>query len=83
MVRPRSGSRSTVAGRSIASTSVVIRWWSTGSGPRESRSNQNAEIAVSTRPLSGIGVGRIQSKALIRSVLTISIASPCRPPESR
>jgi hypothetical protein len=26
--------------------------------------------------LSGIGVGRIQSKALIRSVLTMSSASP-------
>jgi hypothetical protein len=60
----------------MASTSVVIRWWATGFGPRPSRSNQNAEIVVSTLPLSGIGVGRVQSKALIRSVLTMSIASP-------
>ena len=37
---------------------------------------QKAEIAVSTLPLSGMGVGRIQSKALIRSVLTMSIAGP-------
>jgi hypothetical protein len=36
----------------------------------------NREIAVSTLPLSGIGDGRIQSKALIRSVLTITSASP-------
>ncbi len=35
-------------------------------------SNQKALICVSTRPLSGIPVGRTQSKALIRSVLTSS-----------
>ena len=75
--RPRSGPRSTPAGSPIASTSVVIRWWGTGRGPLKSQSNQWLEMAVSTRPLSGIGVGRIQSKALIRSVETISIrASP-------
>ena len=34
-----------------------------------SRSNQKAEICVSTRPLSGMPVGKTQSKALRRSVL--------------
>ena len=37
-----------------------------------SRWNQNWLICVSTRPLSGIPVGSTQSKALMRSVLTIS-----------
>ena len=36
------------------------------------RSYQWSEHAVSTRPLSGIGVGRITSNALIRSVATMS-----------
>src|SRR5215471_14495119 len=40
------------------------------------RSNQNAESAVSTRPLSGIGVGMITSKALMRSDATINMVSP-------
>ena len=54
-------------GRSIWSTSVEIRWFGSSS-----RSNQKALICVSTRPLSGMPVGSTQSKALIRSVLTIS-----------
>ena len=78
MERPRSDSRSKPAGKHaaanslMASMSVVMRWCAMGSGPVDSQSNQNAEMAVSTRPLSGIGVGSTQSKALIRSVLTMS-----------
>ena len=39
-------------------------------------SNQNRDSAVSTRPLCGIGVGMITSKAEIRSEATIRIVSP-------
>ena len=40
------------------------------------RPNQKCERPVSTRPLSGIGVGRTTSKAEIRSDATIRSRSP-------
>ena len=40
------------------------------------RPNQKWERPVSTRPLSGIGVGRTTSKAEMRSDATISSRSP-------
>ena len=39
------------------------------------RSNQKREIALSTRPLSGMGSGMITSKAEMRSEVTISMRS--------
>ena len=74
--RPRKASRSGPKCRSIPSMSVARRWWAIGSAPAARRANQNAEMLVSRRPLSGIGVGSTQSKALMRSVLTISIVAP-------
>src|SRR5438128_9674113 len=72
MERPaRSGSRRACSGKSRCS--VEIRWFGV---IRAVCSNQNADSAVSTRPLSGIGVGMITSNALIRSDATISIVSP-------
>src|SRR5439155_11693806 len=56
-----------------SSCSIVIRWLGASSAVR---SNQNTDSAVSTRPLSGMGVGMMTSKALIRSDATISIVSP-------
>jgi hypothetical protein len=50
-----------------------MRWLGTISSVR---SNQNFESPVSTRPLSGIGVGRTTSKAEMRSEATISRRSP-------
>ncbi len=38
-------------------------------------SNQKLDTAVSTRPLSGIGSGRMTSKADSRSVVTISMCA--------
>src|SRR5437764_11524656 len=56
-----------------SSCSIVIRWLGASSAVR---SNQNTDSAVSIRPLSGMGVGMITSKALIRSDATISSVSP-------
>ena len=69
--RPASARASISAGRSIFSTSVVIRWFGSFN-----RSNQKAAIWVKRRPLSGMPVGRTQSNALSRSVLTSRSWSP-------
>ena len=69
MMRPaRSGSAAaTSAGRSARS--VDTRWLPATS---PSCSNQKADMAVSTRPLSGIGSAMTTSKAEMRSEVTIS-----------
>ena len=71
MLRPANDSRSAPAGNGAPSMSVDNMWFGT-----PSKSNQKALSCVSTRPLSGMPVGKTQSKALIRSVLTISRRSP-------
>ena len=62
----------------MRSSRAAMRWWPTGgaatSGPLSS-SNQNTLIAVSTRPLSGMGVDRTWSNAEIRSDATSSSVS--------
>ena len=50
-----------------------MRWLGTISSVRP---NQNCERPVSTRPLSGMGVGRTTSNAEMRSDATISSRSP-------
>ena len=55
----------------ISRRSVLSRWFGGASV-----SSQNSVSAVSTRPLSGIGVGSTQSKALMRSVATMTSRSP-------
>ena len=55
--RPANMRRSVPGGRSMLFTSVVIRWFGS-----PNCLNQKAAICVSRRPLSGMPVGRIQSK---------------------
>ena len=74
MMRPaRSASPAallTSAGRSA--TSVETRWLPTVFAMSRKSSNQNAVIAVSTRPLLGIGSAMTTSNAERRSLVTMS-----------
>src|SRR4051812_36127032 len=72
MARPaRSGFPCASSGKSA--TFTLSMWLRTS--PRV-RSNQKSESPVSTRPLSGIGVGSTTSNAEMRSEATISRRSP-------
>ncbi len=71
MLRPAKLAGSAPAGNASDCRSSESKWWGVSSN-----SNQNALICVNTRPLSGIGVGSTQSKALIRSELIINSRSP-------
>src|SRR5688500_17620370 len=66
---PRSSPAWAASAPGNTSTSMVTRWlgmtW-------DSLSNQNLEMRVRIAPLSGMGVGRITSKALTRSEATSS-----------
>ncbi len=70
MTRPRSSGSCDSPG--MSSTRSETRWFGTIEAVCE---NQNAESPVSTRPLSGIGVGSTTSNAEIRSEAT-SASSP-------
>ena len=52
---------------------MVMRWLGMRSAKR---SNQKAEMRVRISPLKGTSSGRMKSKALIRSLATISRLSP-------
>ncbi len=67
MTRPASSGFCAPGGRSARS--VEIRWLGATSA---SSSNQNADMAVSTRPLSGMGSFMTTSKAESRSDVTSS-----------
>ena len=68
MARPARSGR-LVNGPGNADPSAVSRWCGTMSAIC---SNQYSESPDSTRPLSGMAVGRTTSKAEMRSVATIS-----------
>ena len=68
MLRPASTSRYFPIEAGYSVTSAVARWFST---ILSVKSNQNSDICVSTRPLSGIPFGITTSKAEMRSVATI------------
>ena len=67
MIRPSHSGRRHASGRS--SSEVEIRWLPT---TPSKVSNQNDDIAVSTRPLSGMGSAMTTSNADSRSEVTIS-----------
>ena len=67
ITRPARAGSCAPSGRSARS--VEMRWLSTTS---RICSNQNADMAVSTRPLSGIGSAMTTSNAEMRSEVTIS-----------
>src|SRR4051812_2800780 len=70
--RPFSSFASRNAGGNLR-ISELMRWLGT---ILSSRLNQNVESCVSTRPLSGIGVGNTTSNAERRSLATITSLSP-------
>ena len=49
-----------------------------GSGPVDSQSNQNAEMAVSTRPLSTDSVSAHNEQVLIKSIAVANLAAKAR-----
>ena len=73
MMRPARASRSAAESPGTSAGSVEMRWWGVSSA---NRSNQNLEIWVSTTPLPGRPLAITTSKALMRSLATISKASP-------
>src|SRR5712692_3377999 len=71
--RPSSWSRWRCSSGPYSAVSAVITWFGTRSARRR---NQKSESWVSTTPLAGMPLGRTTSKALMRSVATISSRSP-------
>ncbi len=69
MLRSAIDARSAASG-TARSSGKSARWFGTMC---RVRANQKFEIVVSTRPLPGIGSGSTTSKALSRSVVTISM----------
>ncbi len=67
ITRPAQSGRWALSGRSARS--VLMRWLPT---TPSNCSNQNADMAVSTRPLSGMGSAITTSNAERRSDVTIS-----------
>ena len=71
--RPSSWSAYSRTALGYSVTSVASRWFFTRAA---SSLNQNRLIAVRILPLPGMPLGMTQSKAEMRSVATISSASP-------